>query len=302
MLEGVPFYALGETPADIVKKEGNYFGLYQYSWKAVREYAGKGKTKAYYIDLRSFIYLRQNNTNQIPMAEIPKEFLTMPDDCDTFHMYITSVNYKEAGPFHFSELAFRAYKRLFSWDMYVAPGIYFSHARDIPKIRKILEKYYPLQSGDTGPAGGVVIRTKEEKLLEVSPVDAGWCTWHDADRLCREFSHNGYGSWRLPSPEELKEYAYSLRSRLKNRENVYQTTETTMHWSSKQKDDKAFVIVTGENEDYYVHPYSLSYMSGTSGGYWTSSNGPHRGDQKEFRVTDWLPVRPVRDLNLNDGE
>ena len=300
MLENVPFYSAGKTPADIVGNSETSSCLKQYSWRAVREYAAQYQLKGFYIDLRPIGYFRSNRMKNITIEEIPEEFLTIPDELDDFHMYITSVNYIESGPFHTSELAFRAYKRLFSWDMYVlcTPGIYFTHARERSLMREILEKYYPLESGDTGPAGGIIIKDSDNKLIEVSPVDAGFCSWNDADRLCNEFSHNGYDKWRLPSAEELKTFAYALRSRLQKREKIYNTTETAVHWSRQQKGGKAVAVVTSENEDHYVFPYSLSYMTGTSGGYWTSKNGPWRGSEKELPVTDWLPVRPVRDVIL----
>ncbi|MCL2185144.1 MAG: DUF1566 domain-containing protein [Treponema sp.] len=299
-----PFYSAGKTYADITGKDETCMFLKQYSWSAVRsavnpEISGAEKLKAYYIDLRRIEYLKYKNVNTINIEEIPEEFLIMPDKLDTFHMYLTSVNYIESGPFHLSELAFRAYKRLFSWDMYVliTPGMHFSHARDIPATRQILERYYPFEAGDTGPAGGLIIQDASGKWIEISPVDAGWCTWHGAERLCKEFSHNGYNDWRLPLPEELKKYAFTLRSRLEKREKVRQTNETTIHWSIQRNNDNAITIVTSENEDKYIPHHSLSYITGTSGGGWKSTNGPWRGDAKEYPITDRFPVRPVRDLN-----
>ena len=299
-----PFYSAGMTPSGIIGNDETCIFLKQFSWSALRESVNRVSTEkvklhAYYIDLQTIDYLRQNLMNAIQIEEIPEEFLTMPDKLDTFHMYLTSINYIESGPFHVSELAFRAYKRLFSWDMYVllTPGMYFSHAREVPAMREILEKYYPFESGDTGPSGGIVISDANGKWIEIAPFDAGWCTWHDAERLCKEFSHNGFNDWRLPSPEELKKYAFAFRSRLEKREKVHQTYETTIHWSIQRNNDKAVTVVTSENEDKYIFPYSLSYMTGTSGGYWKSVNGPWRGDVKEYPITDRFSVRPVRDLN-----
>jgi len=298
MHENVPFYSAGKTAADIVGGNETGFCLKQYSWRAIREFYQTNKLKAFYIDLSPVGYFRSNRMQSIMIEEIPEEFLTMPDELNDFHMYITSVNYIESGPFHPSELAFRASKRLFSWDMYVlcTPAIYFTHARERANMREILEKYYPLESGDTGPAGGIIINGADNNLIEVSPVDAGACSWNDATVLCEKFSHNGFDGWRLPSVKELKSFAYTLRARLSKRENINNTTETAIHWSSQQKGDKALAIVTSENEDHYVHPVFLSYMTGASGGYWKSLNGPWRADEKEYAVTDWLPVRPVRDL------
>ena len=298
MYENVPFYSAGKSAADIVGRNEAGFCLKQYSWRAIREFFQTDKLKAFYIDLSPVGYFRSNRMKSIMIEEIPEEFLTMPDELNDFNMYITSVNYIESGPFHPSELAFRASKRLFSWDMYVlcTPTIYFTHARERANMREILEKYYPLESGDTGPVGGIIISGADNNLIEVSPVDAGACSWNDAQRLCENFSHNGFDNWRLPSVKELQSFAYTLRARLSKRENINNTTETIIHWSSRQKGNKASAVVTSENEDHYVHPIFLSYMTGASGGYWKSQNGPWRADEKEYAVTDLLPVRPVRDL------
>gem|GEM_PF-2354632 len=301
-----PFYSAGKTSSNIIGTDETCIFLKQYSWSALREYVNSAsakneKIKAFYIDLHTIEHLRYNRMDAITIEEIPEEFLTIPDDLNSFHMYLTSVNYIESGPFHISELAFLTYKRLFSWDMYVllTPGMFFSHVREVPQIRSILEKYYPFETGDTGPAGGIVIEDTNGKWIEVAPVDAGWCTWYDSERHCRDFSFNGFKDWRLPSVEELKKFAFTFRSRLEKKEKVHQTFETSIHWSIQRNNDNAVAVVTSENEDHYIYPYSLSYMTGTSGGYWKSTNGPWRGDVKEYPITDRFPVRPVRDINFS---
>jgi hypothetical protein len=95
--------------------------------------------------------------------------------------------------------------------------------------------------------------------------------------------------------EELREFAVVLRGRLRERENVYQTTETVLNWSSARNGETAVAVVTQENEDFYQYPYTYT-LGGSSGGYYKSSSGPYRGHEKEFPVTHCYPVRPVRDF------
>jgi len=213
--------------------------------------------------------------------------------------WITSRNYKEAGPFNSDELITRAQKRFFAWDMYVYK---FPHddmwrlARDVPELKQILLKYFPLQAEDTGPAGGYVIKNKSEKLVEVSPVDAGFCAWDDAKNACEYFSLNGYSGWRLPAVDELRSISGLISHQVRVRKSINVTDEVIIHWSEKREGDTAVAVVTCENKDHYIFPYILSYMSGISGGYWTSKNGPYCGNEIKCPVTDWRPVRPVRDL------
>jgi len=213
--------------------------------------------------------------------------------------WITSYNYGEAGPFSLDELTVRAQKHTFSWDMYVYK---FPHddmwkpARDVPELKQILLKHFPLQKGDTGPAGGYVIKNKPEKLVEVSPFDAGFCAWDDAKIICGNYSLNGYNGWRLPSVEELRSITGFVSHQLRVRKSISETNEVIIHWSDMREGDTAAAVVTCENKDQYIYPYILSYMSGISGGYWTSKNGPYCGNEIKCPVTDWRTVRPVRDL------
>ena len=310
MYENDQFYSVGKTPTGIIGFRDGADGsaesfLRHYSWSTIKSEAVNNGLKAYFIDLHPIGRSIDYTDRKIPIVEIPDEFLAMPD---YIHTFLTSINYTESGPFRSSELAFRASKRLFTWDHYIycLPNDNWRHARDMELTRKILEKYFPLNTGDTGPAGGIIIRASGTQCTEVSPIDAGCCSWHDAGRLCEQFSHNGYTGWRLPAPAELMDYAHILRGRLRKRYNIYRTAETTLHWSSFQKSqfdyspdkpsgDTAIAVVTQENEDYYLPLYYYP-MGGTSGGYYKSEKGPWRGDEKKLPVTDWLPVRPVRDL------
>jgi hypothetical protein len=220
------------------------------------------------------------------------------DDTD---QYETSINYTIAGQFFVRELAERASKRLFNWEMYAyrLPHSEWLPAREYPALREILENFFPLKAGDTGPSGGLIIKcdkTPEKKgfyCVEAAPFDLKFATWQEAGQLCREFSHNGIGGWRLPTVDELSSFAHTLRFRLRDRENVYQTTETVINWSDSLRGETAAAVVTQENEDYYqpAIPYP---MGGISGGYHKSKDGPWRGDEKIFPITHYYPVRPVR--------
>jgi hypothetical protein len=94
--------------------------------------------------------------------------------------------------------------------------------------------------------------------------------------------------------EELNIFAHTARTRLRA-QNVLQTTETVLNWSSAQKGETAVAVVTQENEDNYLYPYTYT-LGGTSGGYYKSKNGPWRCDEKELPITHCYPVRPVRDF------
>ena len=216
--------------------------------------------------------------------------------------YETSENYTIHGQFTTGELANRARERLFNWDMYVwrLPVSEWLPARDVQATREILENYFPLKTGDTGPAGGIVIkcdtgiRENGYHCVEAAPFDAGWKTWQDALKLCEEISINGIGGWRLPSVEELRDFQAVLRKRLRER-NVLQTTETVLNWSGIRRGENALAVVTQENEDFWQYLYHYP-MGGTSGGFYRSKDGPRRGDEKELPITHRYPVRPVRDF------
>jgi len=224
-------------------------------------------------------------------------------EIDSDAKYETSVNFTIHGQFFTGELVSRAHKRLFDWEMYVYRLPYSPRwlpAREDPLTREILENHFPLKAGDTGPAGGLIIKCDETlcehgyHCIEAAPFDAGSASWQDAHRLCEEYSLNGINGWRLPTVNELREFAATLRSRLRA-QNVQQTTETVINWSSARSGETATTVVTQENEDFYQYLYYYP-MGGTSGGFYISKDGPHRGDDREFPVTHRFAVRPVRDF------
>jgi hypothetical protein len=288
MKENNRFYTLAESPKEIVScKDARYF-IHKRDWGWVKG-TKAGKLKVFFIDI---------DDNEAHIEEVPPEFLALDD---SWAKYETSVNFTIHGQFFTGELAWRAHKRMFTWDMYVwrLPVSEWLPARDVPQTREILENYFPLKTGDTGPAGGIIIKCDNTSepgyhCVEAAPFDAGWATWHDAQRLCGEFSHIGISGWRLPTVDELRIFASALRARLRA-QNVLQTTETVLNWSSARSGETAVAVVTQENEDFYQYqfPYTLG---GSSGGYYKSSNGPYRGHEKELPVTHCYPVRPVRDF------
>jgi len=308
------FYTIGKTHAEIIRFKDERYIIQKYDWYSAREKARLEKLKVFFINLDDN-EASGKTPSEVSIEEVPPEFLNIKDNIDK---YETSVNFQIAGQFLTSELAWRASKRLFSWDMYVyrLPHGSWLSAREDPLTREILENFFPLKQGDTGPAGGIIIcggtvcdsdRSGGYHYVEAAPLDAGVAGWQEAERLCGEFSHNGIKGWRLPSVEELKLFAAVLRSRFRERENVDKTSETVLNWSMERyacsacdaygarDGDSAAAVVTRENEDCYQYPYAYP-MGGFSGGYYKSGEGPYRGDVKEFPLRHCLPVRPVRDI------
>jgi hypothetical protein len=285
------FYLVEKVPPEILYMPGARYEVHKYDWASAKQEAKKSdKLRVFFVDIGYYIHI----------DEVPQEFLNLSDG---YEKYETSINYNTVGQFSASELAWRAYKRLFNWDMYVRclPNGEWRSARDELATREILENYFPFEHGDTGPAGGLVTWTsgtyregKEIRCIEAAPFDAGWATWQDAKRLCEEYSHNGIGGWRLPTVSELKSFASVLRRRLRA-DGVQQTTETVYNWSDSQNGEKATAVVTQENENYYRGDYYYPMGGASSGGY-ESKTGPWQGHQEEFPVTHYFPVRPVRDF------
>lgn len=181
--------------------------------------------------------------------------------------WIISVYHQEYGPFNLEELAQRASGREFGWDMYVyrfPKDNVWRPARAIPELRDILLKHFPLQPGDEGPAGGRVVKTDTSKLIEVSPTDAGYCSWENAENTCKNFSFNGYNNWRFPTPAELSFCVWFISEQA-------QSNESNLHWSNERKGTLATAV-------------------------YTNKNGKERGTKKQLPVTEWHPIRPVRDL------
>jgi hypothetical protein len=181
--------------------------------------------------------------------------------------WLISVFFREYGPFTLEELALRASGREFGWDMYVynfPKDNVWRPARDIPELREILLKHFPLQPGDEGPAGGRIMKSDPLKLIEISPTDAGYCSWENAETTCKNFSFNGYGSWRFPTPSELSSSAWYISEQA-------QTTELTLHWSNERKGATATAV-------------------------YTSRDSKLRGSKKALPITEWHPIRPVRDI------
>jgi hypothetical protein len=287
--------AVDKVPIQILYLAGARYEIQKYDWDSARREAKKADNlKVFFVNIGYYIHI----------DEVPDEFLNLGDCIDKFE---TSVNYNIAGQFLTSELAWLAHKRLFNWDMYVNQLPYndWRPAREVLQTRNILENYFPLESGDTGPAGGLVIwsgkpphdtagNSKGYPCTEAAPFDAGWSTWPDAGRLCSEYSLNGFSGWRLPTVSEMKSFGSVLRRRLRD-EGVNQTTETVFNWCDSKKGENAVAVVTQENEYYYKGSYYYP-MGGVSSGHYVSPNGPWQGHEEEFPLTHYLPVRPVRDF------
>jgi len=209
--------------------------------------------------------------------------------------FLTSVFYKEYGPFNLEELALRAKKREFGWDMYVyrlPKDNIWRPARDVPETREILLKYFPLQAGDMGPSGGYVFENDISALIEVSPTDAGYCAWENAEKVCNNFYFNGFNNWRLPSKSELSKSSQFISSQIRQKRGIEQTNELILHWSSEHKGDKAAAVITCIIED----KWEPSSKSAAASGRYINKDGNIIGHEKQLSIKEWHPVRPVRDL------
>jgi len=205
--------------------------------------------------------------------------------------FLISVFYKEHGPFNLEELALRAAKREFGWDMFayrLPKDNIWRSVRVIPELREILLKNFPLQAGDEGPAGGRIFKNKSNKLIEISPADAGYCPWENAENVCKNFSFNGYNDWRLPTPDELTSSAMYISEQVRYEKNIPQTDEFILHWSNQRKGESATAVFTCIDED--------DYKNGTLDGYYKNRDDIEKGYKKQLPVTEWHPVRPVREV------
>ncbi|MCL2210477.1 MAG: DUF4339 domain-containing protein [Treponema sp.] len=214
--------------------------------------------------------------------------------------WLTSIYYKEYGPFTPDELAQRAAKREFGWNMYVyrfPKDNVWRPARDIPEIREILLKHFPLREGDEGPSGGLVFKDKKSKLIEVSPADAGYCIWENAEKACKNFSFNGFGGWRFPGKDELSCVSGYISNQIREERKITQTNEFILHWSNERNGDKATAVYTCIVEDKW-EPLKNKPADGTDSGHYINKDGILRGKDKQLPVTEWHLVRPVRDLNI----
>jgi len=183
--------------------------------------------------------------------------------------FLISIYFTEYGPFNLEELAQKAAKREFGWDMYAyrhPKDNVWRPAREIPELREILLKHFPLKPGDEGPAGGYVFKDKNSKLIEASPADAGLCSWENAGNVCKNFSFNGYKDWRIPAKDELLRFSPYISGQIHKGKNRDKANDNVCHWSNERKGNNATAIIT------------LS------------------GNEKQLPVTEWHPVRPVRDL------
>ena len=223
-------------------------------------------------------------------------------------LYLTSVNYTEAGPYTLKELTFFCETGRITWDTYILRlgETVWHHVRDIPALREILLDNFLPQSGAAGPAGGFIIRDDRYNYAEAAPCDAGIVPWREAEELCENYSLSGFAGWRLPTATELREIGNRLRGARRAGLTLEtmprsRTFETIWHWSAARKDEAALAVVTQENEDRY-QPRLPYPMGGYSGGYFFSEKGPWIGSEKEFPLTDSLPVRPVRDVPRKAGQ
>jgi len=197
------------------------------------------------------------------------------------NLWLISIYYREYGPFTMEELAERAKKREFGWDMYVyrlPKDNVWRPARDIPETREILLNNFPLQHGDMGPAGGYVFKLKDKTgLYELSPADAGYCPWENAENICKHFSFNGFNDWRFPSLKELSASAAFINAQIREERSVEHANENIFHWSNERKNQTAATaVITCIDKN--------------------KKNDLVIGRDTSLPVKEWHHVRPVRDL------
>jgi len=86
------------------------------------------------------------------------------------------------------------------------------------------------RTGDTGPAGGIML-VEGSTRLEVAPASSEFAaTWYEAKERCAEMRIGGVGGWRLPSKEEL--HAMYINLKTKGLGNF----EDECYWSSSEYD------------------------------------------------------------------
>jgi len=129
--------------------------------------------------------------------------------------YLISVNFTESGPFTIEQLAELAKERKFTWDYYIIKTgeSKWRRAWEADEIKNILEKNLVLESGDTGPLGGMVFfidRGNEHRIMEAAAQNLGPAPKQDAARLCAEYrvdAPDSVENWYLPNDDELCAFA-----------------------------------------------------------------------------------------------
>jgi hypothetical protein len=230
--------------------------------------------------------------------------------------YLTSLDFKEEGPFTLEELCARAAERLFTWDMHVlktGEGSWLA-LRETPLLWPdfwaAIREHIVIEPGAPGPAGGIVILDRrgdkyyspsvmngvrllnwedhsgEPYFLEAGE-DLGVMTWHEAREACASYRGGGIDGWRLPDPFALHSLGRVLQARLPGE----RSTETVWNWSDKESGhgdggSQVIGVVTAENEDQY-NPWA---------GRYENKDGPWVGRTHSFPISTPLHARPVREF------
>jgi hypothetical protein len=203
--------------------------------------------------------------------------------------YLISVDFTETGPFTLEQLEELAKERHFTWGHYVlkiGKTVWYP-AWVLNETKSVLEKYFTLKSGDTGPAGGMVFfhDTGEQRhIMEAAAYDLGPAPGRDAEKLCAEYRANGV-DWRFPDEDEMRSFA---RAQYFSRRGG-KLKPPVLHWAlSKKNGQKLCAICTQELCDTYS-PYQ---------GRPTSANGPWIGNLVETDESNPLYVCPIRLIKI----
>jgi hypothetical protein len=88
---------------------------------------------------------------------------------------------------------------------------------------------YAYKTGDTGPAGGIMLVSLDGIILEAAPASTEFRTnLNDAIKQCESLKVNSLGGWHLPTKEELNAMYQHLK---KNRHGGF---SDSWYWSSSQ--------------------------------------------------------------------
>jgi hypothetical protein len=200
--------------------------------------------------------------------------------------YLISKDFYEAGPFTLDQLGKLAQERKFTWGHFVSrmgDNTWFP-ARELHKVRTILERHIALDAGDIGPAGGLIFihdTAQERHMMEASPHDIGPAPLCDAQRLCEECYIGDVEDWRLPDADELRAFTV-----IQFKSGNIKQSHATLHWSSQKKDGKAIAVVVQECFEEWVprHPHV------------TIASNSRIGSTETADESTLLPIRPVRVL------
>jgi hypothetical protein len=245
---------------------------------------------------------------------------------------LTSIFYRERGPFTIEELKERAQQRLFNWDMYVLRigDTVWRRVWEVPCLAELMDNNFHLGPGDPGPGGGLVFYDKGDysdawRYLEAAPGDIGMAPWGKAPgietgrdlgdgaentrrivrameqagvggtaaQLCAAYSCGGLKDWFLPSSEELRVLAANLTF---IKTGTWASDTIAQHWTSTGGPGGTSSEASSGNGENADVVFTWEKLDTWDPFYRrpVSRNGPRVGTIRTAPVEEALPVRPVR--------